>query len=160
MSSAGTDDDADDPPWPGWLVPALVALAALAVLSLYLISTLLAILFPPLPPLPAGALEVRYTQRAFGVEEWRHTSSQDACTIVDFYRAQGAVCEQRHPCGAQRLPTASTIARCEGVTPYGGNTMRWRVVIAVDGYNPAASDLWLERELYWTPLPSPTPRTD
>lgn len=157
MSSAGSDEPEDLTPWPGWLLPALVGLAVLAVLGLYLTMTLLAILFPPLPPLPAGAQQVRYIQHALGVEEWRYTSSQDACAVTEFYRAQGAVCEQRHPCGAQRLPTATTIARCEGTTPYSSNTMRWRVVVTVDGYDPAATDLWVERELFWTPLPTPTP---
>lgn len=138
----------------------LVILLLLAVLALaFFIGTnvlgvLYAVVAPPLPPLPPDLTQISHESPAYGVDDWKYSTTQDACDVVQFVQEQGGVCVLAPmQCGAYRdahtdfTIGTSIVARCTGKIDFSIFHEQWSSVILRNLDATVRYDL--SREVYW-----------
>jgi hypothetical protein len=139
-------------------IPMLVVLIIVAVLALYIgtqvISVLYNITVPPMPPLPAGARLQSSTSTAYGVDDWTYSAASDPCQVAALYTAEGAacrispgICEGGVTVGVSG--NAALVARCFGQVDFSIFTMQYEALINRDAADANATQLQLNREIFW-----------
>lgn len=164
MAVVTPDEQAERPGGcsPLLVVAALFLLAGAVYVGVQVLGVLYGIVLPPQPPRPSNAVETRHESIAYGVDRWEYTVPINACEIVQFYEADGAVCiVERSQCGREgsEIVEGSALARCSGNTSFSIFNMRWSAAIFPVDAN--SSRLEINREIYWIGTgPAATPQFD
>lgn len=134
------------------LLVAVVALAAF--IGINVLTVLFAVVSPPLPPIPANVVEVRHENVAYGVDRWRYTSIDNACTLVKFLEDNGGDCSyaplqcMTNPDEtSQMLIADGVVAQCYGRIDFSIFTMNWFGLLVQK--SSTQSQLDLDREVFW-----------
>ncbi|MEP7291202.1 MAG: hypothetical protein ABI835_05435 [Chloroflexota bacterium] len=138
---------------------ALVLLIAVVGLAAYIGANVLGVLFavisPPMPPMPLNLTETRHENVAYGVDHWRYTSTENACTLVKYLEENGGECEYA-PMQCIEPPEQSTsvamategiVGRCGGRIDFSIFTMTWFGLVIRESETEV--QLQLDREVYW-----------
>ena len=134
------------------LVVGVISLLLAAYIGVNVIGVLYGMVAPPLPPVAQGMTEIRYTQKAYGVDTWMYRSGSDGCDLLEMYNAAGLCNPVPLQCGELRQAYSSNmpreiVARCGGEQQFSIFTMQWNSYIfrLPDG----TSEVELEREVFW-----------
>ncbi len=132
----------------------LVGVVALAgYIGVNVLTVLFAVVSPPLPPMPANLVEISHENVAYGVDRWRYTSTEDACSLVKFLEDNSGVCVYAplqcatNPEQTNRFAADGLVARCDGSIDFSIFTMNWFGLVVKN--SDSQSRLDLDREVFW-----------
>lgn len=132
----------------------LVAVVALAFfIGTNVLSVLYAIIAPPLPPLPPNMEQVSHESPAYGVDNWKYSTTQDACELVKYVQDNGGVCVVAPmTCGEFRdegsgNSSLALVARCSGDMAFSIFNEQWWSLIMRQASGTASFEL--RREVFW-----------
>lgn len=139
---------------PLWLVLALVGAGLAVYIGVNVIGVLFNIVSPPEPPLPDAAVETSHESPAYGVNYWRYTVSEDACSILEYYLSFTEDCMvSPMACASSTSEYASAdrlVARCYGNEQFSLFSQRWEAVILRNELDATTTRVDVSREVNWT----------
>lgn len=136
-----------------------VVVVGCAIFSIPVFNALYGIVFPPSPPIPE-AIQTEKIVIDHGVEKASYTTALNPCQTVQFFIAEGGICEVFWDvCNGDQFISMNRsfapFAHCEGVTPAGAFAVQWQVDIDLL-YPPEQTSFTLSHEVLWGGMPLPT----
>ncbi|HVU14477.1 MAG TPA: hypothetical protein VHD90_24540 [Phototrophicaceae bacterium] len=136
------------------VVLAVVALGLAVYIGTNVLSVLYAVIAPPAPPTPPNMSQISHISEAYGVDQWKYVSTDDACTLLQYIQEKGGDCVIAPlACGTQRevdpyLSTDNTIvARCSGQMAFSiFNEQWWNLITRT---HDGKAQIEINREVYW-----------
>jgi hypothetical protein len=137
---------------------AIILLVPVVALAFYIGTNVLSVLYgvvaPPLPPLPPYMDQISHDSPAYGVDNWKYTSTEGACQLVKYVIDNGGTCQiAPMQCGDYReLHTefsiaTSVVARCSGKMNFSIFNEQWWSLVTRTIDDKAKFEL--NREVYW-----------
>ncbi len=137
------------------LIPLLIVLLGLALyIGANVLGVLFAVIAPPSPPLPPNMTQIEHTSEAYGVDDWKYTTTTDACEVVKSIEQNDGVCLLMPlQCADAQATTGdfqindSLVARCGGKVAFSIFNMQWWAHVTRN--SDTETQLELHREVYW-----------